>query len=318
MIEIEKPKLTCEEGQNGSYAKFTVEPLERGYGITLGNCMRRTLLSAMPGIAPIGIKIAGVLHEFSSIPGVTEDVVDIVLNIKQLVLKAKDITQDFTTTLKVKRTSAGEVKAGDIESNDLVEVLNPDLHICTVDDDSIFDMEILVGRGKGYVPNVVNKERIDTLDYIAIDSLYSPVVRVNYTVENTRVGQNIDLDKLVLEVRTNGAISAREIVALAGKIVYEHINLFTEMSDAFSDLNVLISKDEDMTARVLALPIEDMDFSVRSYNCLKRANINTVEDLVNKSKADMLKVRNLGLKSIEEVVQKLETYGLSLRNEVED
>lgn len=318
MIEIEKPKVTCEEGQNGCYAKFVVEPLERGYGITLGNCMRRTLLSAMPGIAPIGIKIAGVLHEFSSVPGITEDVVDIVLNIKQLVLKAKDITQDFTTTLRVKRTTAGEVKAGDIESNDLVEVLNPDLHICTVDDDSIFDMEILVGRGRGYVPNVINKERINTLDYIAIDSLYSPVVRVNYSVESTRVGQNIDLDKLILEVRTNGAISAREIVALAGKIVYEHINLFTEMSDTFSDLNVLISKDEDITTKVLSLPIEDMDFSVRSYNCLKRANINTVEDLVNKSKSDMLKVRNLGLKSIEEVVQKLETYGLSLRNEVED
>ena len=318
MIEIEKPKVTCEEGQNGCYAKFVVEPLERGYGITLGNCMRRTLLSAMPGIAPIGIKIAGVLHEFSSVPGITEDVVDIVLNIKQLVLKAKDITQDFTTTLRVKRTTAGEVKAGDIESNDLVEVLNPDLHICTVDDDSIFDMEILVGRGRGYVPNVNNKERINTLDYIAIDSLYSPVVRVNYSVESTRVGQNIDLDKLILEVRTNGAISAREIVALAGKIVYEHINLFTEMSDTFSDLNVLISKDEDITTKVLSLPIEDMDFSVRSYNCLKRANINTVEDLVNKSKSDMLKVRNLGLKSNEEVVQKLETYGLSLRNEVED
>ena len=318
MIEIEKPKVTCEEGQNGCYAKFVVEPLERGYGITLGNCMRRTLLSAMPGIAPIGIKIAGVLHEFSSVPGITEDVVDIVLNIKQLVLKAKDITQDFTTTLRVKRTTAGEVKAGDIESNDLVEVLNPDLHICTVDDDSIFDMEILVGRGRGYVPNVINKERINTLDYIAIDSLYSPVVRVNYSVESTRVGQNIDLDKLILEVKTNGAISAREIVALAGKIVYEHINLFTEMSDTFSDLNVLISKDEDITTKVLSLPIEDMDFSVRSYNCLKRANINTVEDLVNKSKSDMLKVRNLGLKSIEEVVQKLETYGLSLRNEVED
>ena len=318
MIEIEKPKVTCEEGQNGCYAKFVVEPLERGYGITLGNCMRRTLLSAMPGIAPIGIKIAGVLHEFSSVPEITEDVVDIVLNIKQLVLKAKDITQDFTTTLRVKRTTAGEVKAGDIESNDLVEVLNPDLHICTVDDDSIFDMEILVGRGRGYVPNVINKERINTLDYIAIDSLYSPVVRVNYSVESTRVGQNIDLDKLILEVRTNGAISAREIVALAGKIVYEHINLFTEMSDTFSDLNVLISKDEDITTKVLSLPIEDMDFSVRSYNCLKRANINTVEDLVNKSKSDMLKVRNLGLKSIEEVVQKLETYGLSLRNEVED
>lgn len=318
MIEIEKPKLTCEEGQNGSFAKFVIEPLERGYGITVGNCMRRTLLSAMPGIAPIGIKIAGVLHEFSSIPGVTEDVVDIVLNVKQLVLKANDLTQDFTTVLKVKKTTAGEVTAGDIEVNGLVEVLNPDLHICTVDENSIFDMEILVGRGRGYVPNVINKERIDTLDYIAIDSLYSPVTRVTYSVENTRVGQNIDLDKLILEVKTNGAISAKEIVALAGKIINEHINLFTEISDTFSDINVLVSKDEDITSKVLTLPIEDMDFSVRSYNCLKRANINTVEDLVNKSKTDMLKVRNLGLKSIDEVVQKLETYGLSLRPEVED
>lgn len=318
MIEIEKPKLTCEESQNGSVAKFVIEPLEKGYGITLGNCMRRTLLSAMPGIAPIGVKIAGVLHEFSSIPGVTEDVVDIVLNLKQLVLKSIDLREDFVTTLKIKRTKGGEVTAGDFEPNDLIEVLNPDFHICTMEDGSMLDMEVLVARGRGYVPNVLNKERIDTLDYIAIDSLYSPVIRVNFNVENTRVGQNIDLDKLTLEVKTNGAITAKEIVALAGKIIHEHVNLFMEMSEKFSDMNVLVSKDEDVQTKVLTLPIEEMDFSVRSYNCLKRANINTVEDLVSKSKSDMLKVRNLGLKSIEEVIQKLETYGLALRPEEED
>lgn len=315
MIEIEKPKLTFEESQNGSYAKFIFEPLEKGYGITLGNCMRRTLLSAMPGIAPIGIKIAGVLHEFSTIPGVTEDVVDIVLNVKQIVLKSSNLLEDFTTTLKLKKTTSGEVKAGDFEKNDLVEILNPELHICTLDEKAVLDMEILVARGRGYVPNVVNKERIDTLEYIAIDSLYSPVLRVNYNVENTRVGQNIDLDKLILEVRTNGAITAKEIVALAGKIIMEHIKLFTEMSEEFASVNVMVSKDEDIQSKVLSLPIEEMDFSVRSYNCLKRANINTIEDLVSKSRADMLKVRNLGMKSIEEVIQKLETYDLGLRQE---
>ena len=255
MIEIEKPKLICEESQNGAFGRFIVEPLEKGYGITLGNAMRRTLLSAMPGIAPIGIKIAGVLHEFSSVPGVTEDVVDIVLNVKQMVLKAADLKEDFTTTLKLKRTTAGEVKAGDFEHNDLVEILNPDLHICTIDSDAILDMEIMVARGRGYIPNVVNKERLDTIDYIAIDSLYSPVLRVNFNVESTRVGQNIDLDKLILEVKTNGAISAKEIVALAGKIINEHVNLFTEMSETFSDVNVLISKDEDIQSKVLTLPI---------------------------------------------------------------
>ena len=272
----------------------------------------------MPGIAPIGVKIAGVLHEFSSIPGVTEDVVDIVLNLKQLVLKSIDLREDFVTTLKIKRTKGGEVTAGDFEPNELIEVLNPDFHICTMEDGAMRDMEILVARGRGYVPNVLNKERIDTLDYIAIDSLYSPVTRVNFNVENTRVGQNIDLDKLTLEVKTNGAITAKEIVALAGKIIHEHVNLFMEMSEKFSDMNVLVSKDEDVQTKVLTLPIEEMDFSVRSYNCLKRANINTVEDLVSKSKSDMLKVRNLGLKSIEEVIQKLETYGLALRPEEED
>lgn len=318
MIEIEKPKLTCEENQDGAVAKFVIEPLEKGYGITLGNCMRRTLLSAMPGVAPIGIKIAGVLHEFSSIPGVTEDVVDIVLNIKQLVLKAVELKEDFTTTLRLKRTKAGEVTAADFEHNDLVEVLNPDLHICTIESDAILDMELLIARGRGYVPNIMNKDRIESAEYIAIDSLFSPVVRVNFNVENTRVGQNIDLDKLTLEVKTNGAITAKEIAALAAKIIHEHVNLFMEMSEAFDDMSILVSKDEDVQSKVLTLPIEEMDFSVRSYNCLKRANINTVEDLVSKSKSDMLKVRNLGLKSIEEVIQKLETYGLALRPEEED
>lgn len=317
MIEIEKPKLTCEETENGCFAKFIVEPLEKGYGITIGNCLRRTLLSAMPGIAPIGIKIAGVQHEFSTIPGVAEDVVDIVLNVKQMVLKTSNLNKDNTTTLRLKRNTAGEIKAGDFEPNDLVEILNPDLHICTMDENSSINMEILVGKGRGYVPNVVNKERIDSLEHIAIDSLYSPVLKVNYNVESTRVGQNINYDKLILEVKTNGSMSAKDVVALAGKIINEHISMFTELNGTMSEVNVLIPKEEDMHSKVLEMPIEEMDFSVRSYNCLKRANINTVNDLVSKSRTDMLKVRNLGLKSIDEVVQKLEVFGLGLREEDE-
>jgi len=317
MIEIEKPKLTCEETENGCFAKFIVEPLEKGYGITIGNCLRRTLLSAMPGIAPIGIKIAGVQHEFSTIPGVSEDVVDIVLNVKQMVLKTSNLNKDNTTTLRLKRKTPGEIKAGDFEPNDLAEILNPDLHICTMDENSSIDMEILVGNGRGYVPNVVNKERIDNFEYIAIDSLYSPVLKVNYNVESTRVGQNINYDKLILEVKTNGSMSAKDVVALAGKIINEHISMFTELNEIISEVNVLIPKEEDMHSKVLEMPIEEMDFSVRSYNCLKRASINTINDLVNKSRTDMLKVRNLGLKSIEEVVQKLETFGLELRKEDE-
>ena len=317
MIEIEKPNLNCEETENGRFARFIVEPLEKGYGITLGNCFRRTLLSAMPGVAPIGIKIAGVQHEFSTIPGVSEDVVDIILNIKQIVLKTPDISKDFTTSIFLKKNKAGVVRAGDFVSNDLIEVLNPDLYICTMDEGASLDIELLVARGRGYVPNVENKERMETLEYIAIDSLYSPIVRVNYNVENTRVGQNINFDKLILEVTTNGAMTAKDVVALAGKIINEHVSMFTELSETFSDVNLLISKDDDAHSKILEMPIEEMDFSVRSYNCLKRANINTVEDLVNKSKTDMLKVRNLGLKSIEEVVQKLESYGLGLRDDEE-
>ena len=217
--------------------------------------------------------------------------------------------------MRINHKGAGEITAADFEPNDEVEILNPELHICTADADADFHMEVLIGRGRGYVPNVVNKERLDTLDYIAIDSIYSPVKRVNYSVESTRVGQSIDFDKLTLEVETNGTTSARDIVALAGKIMNEHVSLFVDLCEEMSGLNILVSKEEDQQVKVLEMPIEDMDLSVRSYNCLKRANINTVEDLIKKSKGDMLKVRNLGLKSIEEVVAKLEGYGLSLRSE---
>ena len=315
MMEIEKPKITCEETDNGSFARFIIEPLERGYGITLGNCLRRTLLSSLPGAAPIAIKIGGVLHEFSTVRGVKEDVVDIVLNLKGLFVKTTCQDADFTTVIRINKKGAGIVTAADFEDNDQVEILNKDLHICTLDDDADFQLEVLIGRGRGYVSGSANKERVDMIDYIAIDSLYSPVKKVNYNVESTRVGQSIDYDKLVLEVQTNGTITAREIVSLAGKIVLEHVGLFVSLCSEMNDMNILISHEEESQTKFLEMPIEEMDLSVRSYNCLKRANINTVEDLVKKSKADMLKVRNLGLKSIEEVIAKLEGYGLALRND---
>ena len=317
MMEIEKPKITCEEIEGGSYARFIIEPLERGMGLTLGNAMRRTLLGALPGAAPIAIRIAGVSHEFSTVPGIAEDVVDIVLNIKTLAVKTTNKDRDFTSILRINHKGAGEITARDFEPNDEVEILNPDLHICTADDDSVFQLDVLIGRGRGYVPNVVNKERVDTLEYIAIDSLYSPVKKVSYSVENARVGQDMNYDKLTLEVETNGTTPARDVVSLAGKIVQEHVGLFVELCDEMSGVNILVSKEEDEQTKVLEMPIEEMDLSVRSYNCLKRANINTVEDLIKKSKGDMLKVRNLGLKSIEEVVAKLETYGLGLKNDEE-
>ena len=315
MMEIEKPRITCEETDNGSFARFIIEPLEIGYGITLGNCFRRTLLSSLPGAAPIAIKIAGVLHEFSTVKGVKEDVVDIVLNLKGLYVKTTSQDSDFTTTLRLRKKGEGEVTAADFESNDQVEILNKDLHICTLDSDADFDLEVLIGRGRGYVSGAQNKERVDMVDYVAIDSLYSPVKKVNYNVENTRVGQSIDYDKLILEVQTNGTISAREIVSLAGKIIMEHVGLFVSLCSEMNDVNILISHEEENQTKYLEMPIEEMDLSVRSYNCLKRANINTIEDLVKKSKNDMLKVRNLGLKSIEEVIAKLEDYNLSLRND---
>ena len=316
-MEMEKPRITCEETDGGSFARFVVEPLEKGYGITLGNCMRRTLLSALPGSAPIAFRIAGVAHEFSTIRGVAEDVVDIVLNLKGLAVKCSNQEKNFITYLRLRKNTPGEVTAKDFEFNDECQVLNPDLHICTLDEGAVLDMDVMVGNGRGYVPADSNKEKYDNIDFIAMDSIFSPVKRVNFNVEPTRVGNSIDYDKLVLEVTTNGTTSAREIVSLAGKIVNEHINLFIELCAQMSDMNILVSKEEDKQVKLMELPIEEMDLSVRSYNCLKRAGLNTIQDLLKKSKSDMFKVRNLGAKSVEEVINKLESYGFTLRKDEE-
>lgn len=317
MMEIEKPRIVAEESDNGHFAKFVVEPLERGFGITLGNCLRRTLLSALPGAAAVAIRIAGAQHEFSNIPGITEDVTDIVLNIKNLAVKTSVLDRDFRTTLHLVANGPCEVFAKDIQPNDQVEILNPDLHICTLDDGAKLDMDIIIGRGRGYVPANLNKNEDDPIGYIAVDSIFTPVKSVNYSVEPTRVGQSIDFDKLTIEVQTNGTMSAREVISLSAKVIQDHIGLFVNLVDFMGNMDILVNKEENKQVKVLEMPIEDMDFSVRSYNCLKRANINTIEDLTKKSKEDMLKVRNLGLKSLEEVIYKLESYGLSLRNDEE-
>ena len=317
MMEMEKPRITCEETDGGSFARFVVEPLEKGYGITLGNCMRRTLLSSLPGSAPIAFRIAGVAHEFSTIRGVTEDVVDIVLNLKGLAVKCSNQEKNFITYLRLRKNTPGEVTAKDFEFNDECQVLNPNLHICTLDDGAVLDMDVMIGNGRGFVPADENKEKYDNIDFIAMDSIFSPVKRVNFNVEPTRVGNSIDYDKLILEVNTNGTTSAREIVSLAGKIVNEHVNLFIELCAQMSDVSILVSKEEDKQVKLMELPIEDMDLSVRSYNCLKRAGLNTIQDLLKKSKSDMFKVRNLGAKSVEEVINKLESYGFTLRKDEE-
>lgn len=315
MIEMEKPKITCEETDGGNFARFIVEPLEKGYGITLGNCMRRTLLSALPGSAPIAFRIAGVAHEFSTIRGITEDVVDIVLNLKGLAVKCTNQDRNFITYLRIRKNTAGEVTARDFEANDQVEILNPDLHICTMDEGAVFDLDLMIGNGRGYVSSDDNKNKYDDIDYIAMDSIFSPVKKVNFNVDSTRVGHSIDFDKLTLEVTTNGTTPAREIVALSGKIINEHVNLFVDLCAEMSSMSILISKEEDQQVKLMELPIEEMDLSVRSYNCLKRAGLNTIQDLLKKSKNDMFKVRNLGAKSVEEVIQKLESYGFTLRKD---
>ena len=317
MMEIEKPRITAEESNNGASAKFIVEPLERGFGITLGNCLRRVLLGGLPGAAAVAIRIEGVQHEFSTIKGVAEDVTDIVLNLKNMAVKTTVLDPDFKTTIHLSAKGPKEVKASDITLNDQVEILNPDLHICTLDDNASIEMDIIIGRGRGYVPANQNKDPEQPIGYIAIDSIFTPVKSVNYSVSSARVGQKIDYDKLVLEVTTNGTISARELVSLAAKVMQDHTMLFVELVEYMSGMDILVSREENKQVKVLEMPIEDMDLSVRSYNCLKRANINTIEDLTKKSKDDMLKVRNLGLKSLEEVILKLEGYGLSLRNDEE-
>lgn len=316
MIEIEKPRIEATDlTPDGTYGKFVLEPLERGYGTTLGNSLRRVLLSSLPGYAITSVKIDNVLHEFSTIPGVKEDVTEIVLNLKEVILK---IHGDGPKTVYIEDDGEGEITAGSIKTDSEVEILNPDHHIASLDTDAHVNMELTVDRGRGYVPAERNKQMMQpAIGVIAIDSIYTPVLKVNYTVDNTRVGQITDYDKLTLEVWTNGTISAKEAVSLGAKILNEHLNLFVDLSDEAYDKEIMVVKDDNDKEKVLEMTIEELDLSVRSFNCLKRAGINTVEDLINKSEEDMMKVRNLGRKSLDEVVAKLASLGFDLRKEDE-
>ncbi len=314
MIEMDMPKIEVMEDEAKSYAKIVVEPLEKGFGLTIGNCLRRILLSALPGAAAQGIKFmdGSVKHEFSAIPGVKEDVTEIILNLKLLAIKTRVTDKDYTKTLRLTQEGPAVVTAADISQDSEVEIVNSDQYICTVDAGGKIDMEITVGRGRGYRPAKDNKPPQTVIDFIPIDSIYTPVQKVNYNVEPARVGQNIDYDRLTIEVWTDGTFSGKEIVSLAAKIMQDHINLFVNLSDTIKDMDILVRTDDDKQQQILSMKIEDMDFSVRSYNCLKRANIHTVEDLCRKTEDEMLKVRNLGKKSLDEVMQKLEAYGLTL------
>ena len=315
MIEIERPKVICEEDDNGAYAKFTVEPLEKGFGVTLGNALRRTLLSALPGAAVTSIKIDGVQHEFSTIKGVKEDVAEIILNLKGLAVKTSSTDETFKKMLHLSHKGAGVITAGMINPDDEIEVLNPDMYICTLESDADLEMDICIGRGRGYVLADKNKDQSAPIGTIATDSNFTPIRKVNFEVQSTRVGQSIDYDKLVIEVTTNGSMSAKEIISLAAKLVNDHLSLFIELVENMTNQSLLVSSKEDKVIKLLEMSIEDMDLSVRSYNCLKRANINTVEDLTKKTEDDMLKVKNLGRKSLDEVINKLTGYGLSLKTQ---
>lgn len=314
MIEIEKPKIeTAEIKSDGTYGRFVLEPLERGYGITLGNSLRRVLLSSLPGVAATSIKIDGVQHEFSTVPGVKEDVTEIVLNIKGLIAK---IHGEAPKTVLIEADGEGEVTAGDIKTDSEVEILDPGMHIATLDKDAKLYMEIVIDRGRGYVPAERNKAGVQGIvGAIPVDSIYTPVLKVNYTVENTRVGQITDYDKLTLEVWTDGTISAKEAVSLGAKVLNEHLNLFVDLSEEAYATEIMVEKDDKGKEKVLEMTIEELDLSVRSFNCLKRAGINTVEDLISKSEEEMMKVRNLGRKSLEEVIQKLEALGFKLSSD---
>ncbi len=316
MIGIEKPKIeTLAHEADGTYGKFVLEPLERGYGLTLGNSMRRVLLSSLPGYAITSVKIDNVLHEFSTIEGVKEDVTEIVLNLKEVILKFHG---DGPKVMYIEADGEGEITAGDIKTDSEVEIINPDHHIASMDKNAHVYMELTCDKGRGYVSAERNKKIMQpVIGVIAIDSIYTPVIKVNYTVENTRVGQITDYDKLTLEVWTNGTITAKEAVSLAAKILNEHLNLFGDLSDEAYDTEVMVEKDDNGKEKILEMTIEELDLSVRSFNCLKRAGINTVEDLINKSEDDMMKVRNLGRKSLDEVVAKLSSLGFELRAEEE-
>ena len=313
MLEIEKPRIECVEEKGGSYAKFVMEPLEKGFGVTIGNALRRILLSSLPGSAVTNIRIAGVDHEFMALKGAKEDVTEVVLNMKGLAVKIDSDDKNFKKTLKLKAHGPCVVTAADIADDDEVHVMNKNMYICSLEEDGELDMEIMVAQGRGYVPADRNKDMSLPIGYIAIDSIYTPVKRASYVVENTRVGQNTDFDKLTLEVTTNGTVSAKEVVSLSAKLMNEYNCLFIELVENMANSSILVSREEDKVHKLLVMSVEDMDLSVRSYNCLKRAGINTVEDLIKKTEDDMLKVKNLGRKSLDEVIHKLESLGLGLK-----
>ena len=308
------PKLEVLENDE-FYAKVVCEPLEKGFGLTIGNCLRRILLSALPGAAVEGIKFpdGSVKHEFSAVAGVKEDVTEIILNLKTLAIKTKVIDKNYEKLLHITKEGPAVLTGKDLNVDAEIEVINGDQYICTIDEGAKLDVEITIGRGRGYRPAKENKKAI--VDYIAVDSIYTPVQRVNYTVEPTRVGQAVDYDKLTLEVWTDGTFSGKEIISLAAKIMQDHINLFVNLSETIKGMDILVKTEDDKQQQILKMAIEEMDLSVRSYNCLKRANIHTVEDLTKKTEDDMLKVRNLGRKSLDEVIAKLDSYGLSLRQQ---
>ena len=315
MIEFEKPNIECiETDDKRNYAKFICEPLERGYGMTIGNSLRRILLSSLPGAAITSIKLDGVLHEFSTVKGIVEDVPELIVNLKSVRLKVSDNEEKI---IRINHKGAGEIKAGDIETDGTVEILNPELHIATASEAADFRLEMTVNRGRGY--NVAEKNKRDNspIDVLPIDSIFTPVKKVNYTVENTRVGQMVDYDKLTIEIWTDGSLKPFEALSLAAKVMVGHLELFIDLSETARNTQVMVEKEESKKEKVLEMPIEELELSVRSYNCLKRAGIATVEDLANKSQEDMMKVRNLGKKSLDEVTNKLIALGLGFTTEEE-
>ncbi len=311
MIEIEKPKVDIVElSEDYRYGKFVVEPLERGFGITIGNALRRILLSSLPGVAVYAVRIDGVLHEFSTVPGVKEDVTEMILSLKEL---SATIDGEESRVLKIQAVGPCEVTGADIICPPDVEIVSKDLHIATLDDNAKLNMEIHVNKGRGYVSAEENKNDSMPIGTLPVDSIYTPIEKVSYHVENTRVGQKTDFDKLTLEVLTNGSINPQEGMSLAAKVLEEHLKLFIDLSEHIGNVEIMVEKEEDKKEKVLEMTIEELDLSVRSYNCLKRAGINTVEELSNKSEEDMMKVRNLGKKSLEEVIQKLHELDLKLK-----
>ena len=313
MIEFEKPNIEClEVDDNNNYAKFVCEPLERGYGVTIGNSLRRILLSSLPGCAITNVKIEGVLHEFSTIPNVVEDVPELIVNLKNVRLK---FDENEEKTLRINFKGEGEVTAADIETDGTVEILNPDLHIATVSEGGSLIMEIIADKGRGYNSSEKNKKPNQDISVLPIDSIYTPVKKVNYQVENTRVGQMVDYDKLTIEVWTDGSLKAHEALSLAAKVMVGHLELFIDLSETTKNTQVMVEKEESKKEKVLEMSIEELELSVRSYNCLKRANISTVEDLISKSETEMMKVRNLGKKSFDEVTAKLHSLGLDFAQE---